>query len=75
MEVRIGNGCQTDIGTALWLGVVPRSIQSSVVEALVKDIQSHDYHITSGILGTRSVYEALAMFGRMDVALKMLVRC
>ena len=74
MEVRIGNGCQTDVGTALWLGVVPKALLTSVVEALVKDIQAHDYHITSGILGTRSVYEALAMNGRMDVALKMLVR-
>ena len=73
MEVRIGNGCQTDVGTALWLGVVPKALLTSVVDALVKDIQAHDYHITSGILGTRSVYEALAMNGRMDVALKMLV--
>ncbi len=73
-EVRIGSGCQTDVGTALWLKVVPKALLSSVVEALVKDIQAHDYHITSGILGTRSVYEALAMNGRMDVALKMLVR-
>lgn len=74
VQVRIGSGCQTDVGTALWLGVVPKALLSSVVEALVKDIQAHDYHITSGILGTRSVYEALAMNGRMDVALKMLVR-
>lgn len=74
VKVRIGNGCQTDVGTALWLGVVPQSSQRSVVEALVTDIQAHDYHITSGILGTRSVYEALATHGRMDVALKMLVR-
>ena len=73
-EVRIGNGCQTDIGTALWLGTVPQSSRRAMIEALVKDIQAHDYHITSGILGTRSVYEALAMNGRMDVALKMLVR-
>lgn len=73
-EVRIGNGCQTDIGTALWLGIVPQSSRSRVTEALVKDIQAHDYHITSGILGTRSVYEALALNGRMDIALKMLVR-
>ena len=69
---RIGNGGQTDIGTALWLDVVPPADKSAVVEALVKDIQKHGYHTTSGILGTRSVYEALAMNGRMDVALAML---
>ena len=67
-EVRIGSGCETDVGTALGRKVVQKALLSSVVEALVKGIQAHDYHITSGILGTRSVYEALAMNGRMDVA-------
>ena len=69
---KIGNGGQTDVGTALWVGAVPEASQSAVVEALVKDIQSHGYHTTSGILGTRSVYEVLAKHGRMDVALAML---
>ena len=44
------------------------------------DIVKHGFHVTTGIIGdvttgiigTRAIYEALAKNGRMDVALKML---
>jgi alpha-L-rhamnosidase len=66
------SGCQTDLAVPLWLGIVPTNNRAAVVETLVKDIESHGYHTTSGILGTRAQYEALAKNGRTDVALAML---
>ena len=51
---------------------MPPHSRAAVVESLVKNIQQHSYHTTSGILGTRAQYEALAKNGRMDVALAML---
>jgi hypothetical protein len=67
-----GSGCQTDLAIPLWLGIVPPHSRAAVVESLVKNIQQHSYHTTSGILGARAQYEALAKNGRMDVALAML---
>ena len=66
------SGCQTDLSVSLWLGIVPAEHRPAVVESLVKDIELHGYHTTSGILGTRAQYEALAKNGRTDVALAML---
>ena len=43
-----------------------------MVETLVADITKHGFHVTTGIIGTRAIYEALAKNGRMDVALKLL---
>ena len=41
---KIGNGGQTDVGTALWLGAVPNATRAAVVEALVRDIEAHGCH-------------------------------
>lgn len=67
-----GAGLQTELSLPLWLGIVPKDEVRTVIEALVADIGIHNYHVTSGILGTRATYEALALNGRMDVALEML---
>ena len=66
------SGLQSEVSAPLWLGIVPAGERAGVVETLVANIKAHGYHTTSGILGTRSTYEALAMNGRIDVALQML---
>jgi len=69
---RTPHALQTEVSLPLWLGIVPAEAKAAVVDTLVADIKANDYHVTTGLLGTRSVYEALAMNGRVDVALKML---
>ena len=68
------SGLQTELALPLFLDIVPQAQQQAVVEALVRQIEHHDKHVTSGIIGTRAIYEALAKNGRMDVALAMLAK-
>ena len=42
-----------------------------VVDELVKNIESQDYHIDTGILGAKYLFNALANNGRIDVAYRM----
>eukprot|EP01048_Picozoa_sp_COSAG05_P020961 COSAG05_NODE_3714_length_1887_cov_1.201902_3_plen_202_part_00 len=56
------SGCQTDLAVPLWLGIVPAEARATVVEALVKDIQAHGFHTTSGILVRRSASQCTAVW-------------
>jgi len=67
-----GSGLQTENAIALWLGLVPAAAQPKVLASLVASIVENKHHVTTGILGTRSLYEALAQHGRMDLALLLL---
>lgn len=66
-----------DIGTQccqampLALGLVPKDMKAKVLDVLIKDIQAHDYHLTTGIFGTKYVLEALDQAGRNDIAYKI----
>ncbi len=66
-----------DIGTQccqampLALGLVPEDMKSKVLDVLLKDIKAHDYHLTTGIFGTKYLFEALSDNGYDDVAYKI----
>jgi alpha-L-rhamnosidase len=67
------SGIQTELALPLWLGIVPDNARAAVTEALVKDVvDTHDVHVSTGIIGTRALFEALSMNGRTDVALQVL---
>ena len=68
------SGLQTELALPLFLDIVPATQRQAVLEALVRQIIKHDKHVTTGIIGTRAIYEALAKNGRMDVALAMLAK-
>ena len=68
------SGLQTELALPLFLDIVPEAQQQAVLETLVRDIENHDKHVTTGIIGTRAIYEALGKNGRMDVALAMLAK-
>ncbi|MBI1334512.1 MAG: Bacterial alpha-L-rhamnosidase [Armatimonadetes bacterium] len=66
-----------DIGTQccqampLALGLVPEDMKSKVLDVLLKDIKAHDDHLTTGIFGTKYLFEALSDNGHDDVAYRI----
>ncbi|RIJ50536.1 hypothetical protein D1614_00950 [Maribellus luteus] len=62
-------GSQFSNSFALFLGLVPESEKEAVLNNLVNDIvNTHDTHLTTGILGTKYLMELLSREGRSDVA-------
>lgn len=67
-------GSQGSNTLALFLDLVPPEHRSRVVENLVRDIEAHDWHITTGNQCTKYIFEVLAAEGRADVAYKLLTQ-
>ncbi len=69
---RTGNytdGSQMANAFPLFLGIVPDDSKNRVLENLIHDIEiNNGNHLTTGVLGTKYMPEALAQFGRTDVA-------
>jgi alpha-L-rhamnosidase len=63
------DGSQMANAFPLFLGIVPEAEKLRVLENLVNDIVvNNDNHLTTGVLGTKYMPEALAQLGRADVA-------
>lgn len=56
---------------ALFLKIVKPENINRVVQNLVKDVQQHDYHLTTGNLCTKYLLETLTEYGYVDVAYKI----
>lgn len=66
-------GSQTATVMALQLGLVPDSLRTEVLQALVYDIEElHDGHHSCGIHGLRYLYSVLAENGEEALAYRML---
>ena len=62
-------GSQMANAFPVFLGIVPENLKSRVLSNLVKDIVvNNNNHLTTGVLGTKYMPEALAQLGRADVA-------
>ncbi len=63
------DGSQMANSFPLYLGLVPEELKQKVLDNLVKDITvKNDTHLTTGVLGTKYMPEALARMGRSDIA-------
>jgi alpha-L-rhamnosidase len=63
------DGSQMANAFPLYLGLVPEEAIEKVLENLINDIEiKNENHLTTGVLGTKYMPEALAQFGRADVA-------
>jgi alpha-L-rhamnosidase len=63
------DGSQMANAFPLYLGIVPENLESRVLNNLVKDsVVNNNNHLTTGVLGTKYMPEALAQLGRADVA-------
>lgn len=65
---RIGPGTQASQSIALYTGIVPEASRKRAFEFLVQDIEAHGSHLTTGILGTKTMLDVLSRNGRADLA-------
>ena len=63
---------QTMISLASELGVIPAEHHDAVIQTLVDDIASHDWHLNCGIVGIKYLLKTLSKNGRGDVALMIM---
>jgi alpha-L-rhamnosidase len=68
----IGTGSQTSYILALHMQLLPENQRAAATEKLVADIKAHDWHLTTGFLGTPYLLLELSSNGRSDVAYKLL---
>ena len=58
----------------LYSGIAPENLRAAMTERLVKDIEAHGNHLTTGFLGTPFLMFVLDENGRADVAYKLLLQ-
>ncbi|HEY3743301.1 MAG TPA: family 78 glycoside hydrolase catalytic domain [Bryobacteraceae bacterium] len=69
----IGSGSQTSQLLPLYVNLLDPKQRPAALDTLVKDIQAHGGHLTTGFLGTPFLLFTLAQNGRPDVAYKLLL--
>lgn len=66
-----GNGTQSGYGCVLYSGIALDEHVEETVERLVDVIRKNGYHLTSGEVGLKQVFHALAEHGRSDIIYQM----
>ena len=56
---------------ALYTGLTPKNETENAVSELVKNIEDHDGHLTTGIFGTKYSLDVLSKYGYAEIASKM----
>jgi alpha-L-rhamnosidase len=69
----VGTGTQTSYVVALYTKLAPESLEPALVNNLVKDIESRNWHLSTGFLGTPFLLFTLADHERVDVAYRLLL--
>jgi alpha-L-rhamnosidase len=69
----VGTGTQTSYVVALYTKMAPASLEPKLVDRLVADIESRNWHLSTGFLGTPFLLFTLADHGRSDVAYRLLL--
>ncbi|HET6177525.1 MAG TPA: family 78 glycoside hydrolase catalytic domain [Candidatus Sulfotelmatobacter sp.] len=69
----VGTGTQTSYVVALYTKMAPAALEPALVDRLVKDIESRNWHLSTGFLGTPFLLFTLADHGRTDVAYRLLL--
>lgn len=66
-----GSGLQTELSVALYWGLVPEDLKSTVATNLARRVEADNFHIDVGLLGTKTILNALSENGYADVAYKV----
>ncbi len=66
-----GNGSQCSNALPLFLGIVPEQYKETVIQNLLEDIRKHNGKLTTGDVGNRYLYQALAMNDQNEVMYRM----
>lgn len=69
----VGNGTQTSYVLALEMKLLPQPLETAAVQKLVANIEAHNWHLTTGFLGTPFLLFVLSEHGRTDVAYRLLL--
>ena len=70
----VAGNTQTGYVVTLYAGIAPPEIRATMTGLLVKDIEAHQYHLTTGFLGTPFLMFVLDDNQRSDVAYKLLLQ-
>lgn len=65
---RVGTGSQACQAVGLYTGIVPESVRARALDVLIRDIEAHGGHLTTGIIGTKAMLDVLSRHGRTDLA-------
>ena len=68
------DGSQTELSAPLFYKVVPEKMKARVVENLVKKVHESNDHLDVGLLGTKTLFNALSENGHTDLAVKLLAQ-
>lgn len=66
-----GTGLQTELSFALKWGIVPEELKAKVAENLAKRVVADGNHLDVGLLGTKTILNALSENGYADLAYKI----
>jgi alpha-L-rhamnosidase len=70
----VGSGSQTSYVLALHMNLLVEAQREVAVQKLVDDIRAHDFHLTTGFLGTPYLLIELSKSGHSDVAYRLLLQ-
>jgi alpha-L-rhamnosidase len=62
---------QTLLASLIWSEVLRGSDRAKAVDLLLAEMQKSDYHVTTGIFGTKYLLDALSSTGHADVAFRV----
>ena len=65
-------GSQTALSFPLFCDMVPQDERAKVVAKLVENLKAQNYHIDTGILGAKAIYNVLSENGQHETAYRML---
>ncbi len=68
----VGDGSQTSYVLALHMQLLPEALRPAAASNLVAGIKAHQWHLTTGFLGTPYIMIELSRSGHSDVAYRML---
>lgn len=63
-----GSGFQTELSIALHFGLVPDTLKAKIAMNLANSVKAENNHLDVGLLGTKSILNALSENGYADVA-------
>ena len=66
-----GSGNQACCAFTLYMGLATEEQQAAVFDALVRDVEAHDDHLTTGNLCSKYLLEVLSAHGRHDLAYRI----
>jgi alpha-L-rhamnosidase len=64
---------QTGYVLAIGMNLLPETLRAKAADRLVANVQRHDWHLSTGFLGTPDLLPALSDTGHLDVAYRLLL--